>query len=174
MANPIFNSCLGRQSLRTGSIIAGAGAILLSIVFLILMYVLRFTPKTILFDWLPPWIVKIVIAFNMCMTILISAIMIVGAVKVSFPHHLHFEFNRTHKVAMPISEMFTFNSQRNHYLMLPWVVLGCMLVIGFLLSVIYTTVMFIINGYLINALVFAIVGLILVRKYKKNQLDLKL
>lgn len=75
---------------------------------------------------------------------------------------------------MPISEMFTFNLQRNHYLMLPWVVLGCMLVIGFLLSVIYTTVMFIINGYLMNALVFAIVGLILVRKYKKNQLDLKL
>lgn len=69
---------------------------------------------------------------------------------------------------MPISEMFTFNLQRNHYLMLPWVVLGCMLVIGFLLSVIYTTVMFIINGYLMNALVFAIVGLILVRKYKKK------
>lgn len=69
---------------------------------------------------------------------------------------------------MPISEMFTFNLQRNHYLMLPWVVLGCMLVIGFLLSVIYTTVMFIINGYLMNALVFAIVGLILVRKYKKT------
>lgn len=69
---------------------------------------------------------------------------------------------------MPISEMFTFNLQRNHYLMLPWVVLGCMLVIGFLLSVIYTTVMFIINGYLMNALVFAIVGLILVRKYKNK------
>lgn len=82
MANPIFKSCLGRQSLRTGSIVAGVGAILLSIVFLILMYVLRFTPRTILFDWLPAWIVKIVIAFNMCMTILISAIMIVGAIKV--------------------------------------------------------------------------------------------
>lgn len=135
MANPIFNSCLGRQSLRTGSVIAGVGAILLSIVFIILMFALRFKPKTILFDWLPPGIVKVIIAFNLCMTILISIIMIVGAVK------------------------------RNHYLMLPWVVLGCMLVIGFLLSVIYTTVMFCINGFFTNALIFAIVGLILVLIY---------
>lgn len=82
MANPIFNSCLGRQSLRTGSVIAGVGAILLSIVFIIMMFALRFKPKTILFDWLPPGIVKVIIAFNLCMTILISIIMIVGAVKV--------------------------------------------------------------------------------------------
>lgn len=72
------------------------------------------------------------------------------------------------------TNFFTFfkiriNFQRNHYLMLPWVVLGCMLVIGFFLSVIYTTVMFIINGFLINALVFAIVGLILVRKSNMNE-----
>lgn len=82
MANPIFNSCLGRQSLRTGSVVAGVGAILLSIIFIVCLFVLRFQPKTILFDWLPPGIVKVIIAFNLCMTILISIIMIVGAVKV--------------------------------------------------------------------------------------------
>lgn len=84
MAKPIFNTCICRQSLRTGSIIAGVGAILLSILFIIAMFVLRFKPKTILIDTLPPLIVKIIIAFNLCMTILISIIMIVGAMKVGF------------------------------------------------------------------------------------------
>lgn len=94
MANPIFNSCLGRQSLRTGSVVAGVGAILLSIVFIICMFVLRFKPKTILFDWLPPGIVKVIIAFNLCMTILISIIMIVGALKVTNENFKIYTFNQ--------------------------------------------------------------------------------
>lgn len=83
MANPILKSCCRCQTLKTGSIIAGVGAILLSIVAIIIMFTVRVTYRTILFDWLPPWIVKIVIGFNLCMTILISIIMIVGAIKVS-------------------------------------------------------------------------------------------
>lgn len=83
MANPILNSCCRCQTLKTGSIIAGVGAILLSIVAIIIMFTVRVTYRTILFDWLPPWIVKIVIGFNLCMTILISIIMIIGAMKVS-------------------------------------------------------------------------------------------
>ncbi|XP_055319302.1 uncharacterized protein LOC129576991 [Sitodiplosis mosellana] len=130
MANPIFRSCCNCQSLRTGSVIAGVAAILLSIVSIIIMFTVRLQYKTIFLDWLPPWIVKIVIGFNLCMTILISIIMIVGAIK------------------------------RNHYLMLPWVVLGAMLVVGLLLSVIYTGVMFIIDGHIITAVVWFIGGLI--------------
>lgn len=130
MANPIFTSCCRCQSLRTGSIIAGVGAILLSIVSIIIAFTARATYRTIFFDWLPPWIVKIIIVFNLCMTILISAIMIVGAMK------------------------------RNHYLMLPWVVLGCMLIVGFLLSIIYTGVMFIIDGLIITAVVLLILGIL--------------
>lgn len=83
MANPILNSCCRCQSLRTGSIIAGVCAILLSIVAIVVMLTVPLTYRTIFLDWLPPWIVKIIIAFNLGMTILISIIMIVGAVKVS-------------------------------------------------------------------------------------------
>lgn len=55
--------------------------------------------------------------------------------------------------------------QRNHYLMLPWVVLGAMLVVGLLISVIYNGVKFIIDGYLITALVWFILGLLCCGKY---------
>lgn len=49
--------------------------------------------------------------------------------------------------------------------MLPWVVLGAILVVGLLLSVIYTGVMFIIDGYIITAVVWFIGGLIFCGKY---------
>ncbi|XP_031632420.1 uncharacterized protein LOC116346484 [Contarinia nasturtii] len=130
MANPIFQSCCSCQTLRIGSVIAGVAAILLSIVSLIIMFTVRVTYRTIFLDWLPPNIVRIIIAFNLLMTILISAIMLVGALK------------------------------RNHYLMLPWVVLGAMLVVGLLLSVIYTGFMFIIDGFVMTAIVWIILGLI--------------
>lgn len=84
MANPIFQSCCNCQTLRTGSVIAGVAAILLSVAWIIVMFTVRVTYRTIFLDWLPPWIVKIVIGFNLCMTILISIIMIVGALKVRF------------------------------------------------------------------------------------------
>lgn len=48
--------------------------------------------------------------------------------------------------------------------MLPWVVLGFMLVIGMLLSVIYTGVMYIIDGFVLWAVIWLIVGLIVVGK----------
>lgn len=156
MANPILSSCCRCQSLRTGSIIAGVGAILLSIVFLIVMLTVRVTFRTILFDWLPKWIVQIVIGFNLCMTILISIIMIVGVIKVS---------NLSSTISTWVKyKIFNFFIQRNHYLMLPWVVLGFMLVIGMLLSVIYTGVMYIIDGFVLWAVIWLIVGLIVVGK----------
>lgn len=49
--------------------------------------------------------------------------------------------------------------------MLPWVVLGAILVIGLLLSVIYTGVMFIIDGLIITAVVWFILGLIFCGNY---------
>lgn len=88
MGNPIFQSCCNCQTLRIGSVIAGAAAILLSIVSLIVMFTVRVAYRSIFFDWLPPYIVKIIIAFNLLMTILISAIMIVGALKVCYKLHI--------------------------------------------------------------------------------------
>lgn len=157
MANPIFTSCCRCQSLRTGSIIAGVGAILLSIVSIIIAFTARATYRTIFFDWLPPWIVKIIIVFNLCMTILISAIMIVGAMKVSWYQILQ---NKRKEILTFFLSENQFISQRNHYLMLPWVVLGCMLIVGFLLSIIYTGVMFIIDGLIMTAVVLLILGIL--------------
>lgn len=64
--------------------------------------------------------------------------------------------------------------------MLPWVVLGAMLVVGLLLSVIYTGVVFIIDGLLITSLVWFIIGLIVcgnnlifVSDFKKISFDSK-
>lgn len=82
MAGPVVNSCCRCIPLRTGSIITGIASILMSIILIIIVLTVRAHFKTILFDFLPPSVVKIVIVFNLCMTILISAIMIVGAVKV--------------------------------------------------------------------------------------------
>jgi len=64
------------------------------------------------------------------MTILISTLMIVGVVK------------------------------RNHYLMMPWVVLGIMIAVGLLISVIYTAVVLFIEGFVLTGVLWLIFGLI--------------
>lgn len=92
MAKPLLNSCCRCLPLRTGSIITGIASILMSIVTIIIVLMVRAHFKTILFDFLPPSVVRIVIVFNLCMTILISAIMVVGAVKVKT--HFIFRFFR--------------------------------------------------------------------------------
>ena len=83
MAGPIFNTCCGCQSLRTGSIISGILAILLSIASIVVMFVTDVEFKTIVLDWLPSNVVKIILVLNLVMTILISIVMIVGVLKVS-------------------------------------------------------------------------------------------
>jgi len=50
--------------------------------------------------------------------------------------------------------------QRNHYLMVPWVVLGIMIAIGLLISVIYTAVVFFIDGFVLTGVLWLIFGLI--------------
>lgn len=49
--------------------------------------------------------------------------------------------------------------------MLPWVVLGVMLIVGFLISVIYNGVKFLIDGFLITGLVWLILGPLCCGKY---------
>lgn len=99
------------------------------------MFVARLDFKTIVLDFLPSSVVKIILAVNLCMTVLICGLLIVGVLK------------------------------RNHYLMLPWVVLGIMLAFGLLISVIYTTVMFLIDGFVLVGLLFLLGGLICVAIY---------
>uniref|UniRef100_A0A1B0A662 Uncharacterized protein n=1 Tax=Glossina pallidipes TaxID=7398 RepID=A0A1B0A662_GLOPL len=45
-------------------------------------------------------------------------------------------------------------STRNHYLMMPWVVLGIMIAIGLLVSVIYTAVVFFIDGFVLTGVLW--------------------
>ncbi|XP_055701525.1 uncharacterized protein LOC129800852 [Phlebotomus papatasi] len=135
MAGPILKTCCLCQSLRTGSIISGVCGILLAIASLIVMFVARVEFKTIVIDWLPSSVVKIILAINLCMTILICLLMIVGVLK------------------------------RNHYLMLPWVVLGIVLAVGLLVSVIYTSVVFFIDGLVLAGVLWLIFGLLSVVVY---------
>ncbi|XP_073824757.1 uncharacterized protein [Musca autumnalis] len=129
MANPPLNSCCFCTSTRNGSIISGLLAIVLSIITIVVIFTTRVAFKTIFFD-LDTDIVKIILVINLCMTILISTLMIVGVIK------------------------------RNHYLMMPWVVLGIMIAIGLLVSVIYTAVVFFIDGYVLSGVLWLVFGLI--------------
>ena len=83
MAGPLVNSCCGCQSLRTGSLISGILGIILAIISLIVMFLVRVDFKTIIFDFLPSSVVKIILAVNLCMTMLICLLMIIGVLKVS-------------------------------------------------------------------------------------------
>lgn len=54
--------------------------------------------------------------------------------------------------------------QRNMYLMLPWVVLGLVLAIGLLISVIYTSIVFFIDGDTYNGIFSLVFGIIFLCK----------
>lgn len=58
-----------------------------------------------------------------------------------------------------------FFPQRNHFLMLPWVILGFMLIISLVISIIYTTVVFFIDGYILAGVLWIIIGTICVCEY---------
>lgn len=164
MAGPVLKSCCKCFPLRTGSIITGALCILLSIVTIILVLTLRVAFKTFFFDWLPASVVKIVIVFNLCMTIVISLVMIVGAIKVNnYRKKIMMNKNQRNKKTFSFYKL-----QRNYYLMLPWVVLGFMLIISLLISVIYNGVVFIIDGELLTAIVWLLLGLLLTGKFFEN------
>ncbi|XP_062544736.1 uncharacterized protein LOC134211654 [Armigeres subalbatus] len=135
MAEPLVASCCRCYSLRTGSLISGAMGIILSIISIIVIFTTRVEFKTILMDWLPQNVVKIIFVLNLCMTILISLLMILGVLK------------------------------KNHYLMMPWVILGIMLVIGLLISVIYTAVVYFIDGFVLGGTLWIVIGLISVVIY---------
>lgn len=132
---PMLNSCCGSWSLKTGSIVSGVLGILIGALTLIYILVANVKMKTIVIDTLPPDVVKIILALNLIMTMLISALLIVGVLK------------------------------RNKFMMLPWVILGIMLAIGALISVIYTTVIMFIGKHVLTGVIWLICGLIFVAIY---------
>lgn len=82
MAGPLVKTCCLCQSLRMGSIVSGVTGILLAIATLVLIFTVHLEFKTIFFDYFPSWVVKIILAINLCMTIFISTLLIIGAYKV--------------------------------------------------------------------------------------------
>ncbi|XP_076170908.1 uncharacterized protein LOC143148454 [Ptiloglossa arizonensis] len=130
-----LSTCCGCYSLKVGTIFTGILGIVLSILSLVMIFTLNVEWKTILIDVLDQSIVKIIFAINLCMTILISLLLIVGALK------------------------------KNTFMMLPWVVLGLILAVGLLVSVIYTSIMFFVNHEVMNGALWLVVGLITILIY---------
>lgn len=126
----LLKSCCFCGSLRTGTLVAGVAGIILAIIGIIVILTVPVQFKTIVLDWLPESVVKIIMIVNFAMTILISILLIVGTIK------------------------------RNMYLMIPWVLLGIMLAIGLLVSVIYTSVVFFLHDDNLNGSLFLVIGLI--------------
>ncbi|EZA51506.1 hypothetical protein X777_09850 [Ooceraea biroi] len=102
---------------------------------LILIFTANVEWKTIIVDVLDKTAVKIIFAINLCMTILISTLLLVGVIR------------------------------KNTFMMLPWVVLGIMLAVALLVSVLYTAIMFFIHHEVINGVLWLILGLMAVVFY---------
>lgn len=120
--------CCG--SLRTGTLVAGVAGIIVAIIGIIVILTVNVDLKTIVFDWLPKWIVQIIIVVNFVMTIIISTLLIIGTVK------------------------------RNMYLMLPWIALGFLVAIGLLVSIIMTSINFFWNDDTLSGVLWLVVGLL--------------
>ncbi|XP_070525477.1 uncharacterized protein [Cardiocondyla obscurior] len=130
-----LTTCCRCCSLKTGTIFSGVCGIILAVISLILIFTANVEWKTIIIDILDKTAVKIIFAINLCMTILISTLLIIGALR------------------------------KNTFMMLPWVVLGLMLVIGLLVSILYTAIMFFVNSEVLNGILWLIFGLIAVLIY---------
>ncbi|XP_072743593.1 uncharacterized protein [Anoplolepis gracilipes] len=130
-----LTTCCRYCSLKTGTIFSGVCGIVLAIISLILIFTANVEWKTIIIDILDKTAVKIIFAINLCMTILISTLLIIGALR------------------------------KNTFMMLPWVVLGIMLAVGLLVSVLYTAIMFFINHEVINGILWLVFGLLAVVIY---------
>ena len=115
--------------MRTGTIIIGILDIILSIITLVLIFVLNVEWKTILID-VDQDVVKIIYAINLCMTIFIAILLLIGVFK------------------------------RNTFMMLPWVVLGLILEVALLISIIYTAIMFFVNQDVISGVLWLVGGFI--------------
>ncbi|CAH0564450.1 unnamed protein product [Brassicogethes aeneus] len=120
--------CCG--SLRLGTLVAGISGIILAIIGIIVILLVNVDLKTIVLDWLPKWIVQIIIVINLVMTIIISSLLIAGTLK------------------------------RNMYLMAPWIILGFMLAIGLLVSILRTSINFYIEHDNLNGSLWLVLGLI--------------
>ncbi|KAL6263205.1 hypothetical protein P5V15_006005 [Pogonomyrmex californicus] len=76
-----LTTCCRCCSLKTGTIFSGVCGIVLAVISLILIFTANVEWKTIIIDILDKTAVKIIFAINLCMTILISTLLIIGAIR---------------------------------------------------------------------------------------------
>ncbi|XP_073974363.1 uncharacterized protein [Rhodnius prolixus] len=131
---PVLDTCCG-LSLKFGTIVSGILGMLIGAATLITVLLTNVKMRTILIDTLPSEIVKIILAINLVMTIFISLLLVIGAIK------------------------------RNKWLMLPWVILAIMLAIGLAISIIYTAVVFFAHEEILSGFLWLIFGLLCVVIY---------
>ncbi|XP_050540100.1 uncharacterized protein LOC126904845 isoform X1 [Daktulosphaira vitifoliae] len=132
---PLSNSCMG-FSLKTGAITSGVYGIVIAIITLIVILVnedLRI--QTIIVDFLPKSVVRIIVAINLIMTIVICSILLAGVF------------------------------MRKKILMLPWIVLTILLCIGLVISILYTAIDYLIHSYYITSVLVLVIGLLFVCLY---------
>lgn len=121
--------------LKTGAIISGVYGIVIAIITLIVLLTSDIKIQTIVIDFLPKSVVQIIVAINLLMTILISSLLLAGIF------------------------------MRKKILMLPWIVLTIMLCIGLVISVIYTSIDFLIHKFYITSIGVLVIGLLCVCVY---------
>ncbi|XP_026806711.1 uncharacterized protein LOC113549553 [Rhopalosiphum maidis] len=121
--------------LKTGAIISGVYGIVIAIVTVILILVKDIKIQTIVIDFLPKSVVQIIVIINLLMTVLISLLLLAGIF------------------------------MRKKILMLPWIVLTIMLCIGLVISVIYTSIDFLIHKFYFTSFGVLVVGLLFVCVY---------
>ncbi|XP_022159978.1 uncharacterized protein LOC111026244 [Myzus persicae] len=131
---PLVTSCLGCP-LKTGALISGFYGIVIAIFALIMILTNDIKIQTIIIDFLPKTVVKIIVVINLLMTVLISTVLLVGIF------------------------------MRKKILMLPWIVLTIMLCIGLVISVIYTTIDFLIHKFYFTSIMVLVIGMLCVGVY---------
>ncbi|XP_015591259.1 uncharacterized protein LOC107265884 [Cephus cinctus] len=130
-----LKTCCCCIPLKEGTITIGILGIILSVINIITLFTTNIRNRIILIEYLDKSVVVIILTINLIMTILISTLLIIGAIK------------------------------RNIYLMLPWVILGIMCVVGLVGSVLYTVIMLYIQSKVLDGSLYLLFGILAIVIY---------
>lgn len=129
-----LDSCCGCISLKNGSLITGILSMVAAALTMIYIIFTKDKLHTILID-LPQTTIKIILVFNLFMTIVISGVLVLGVLK-----------------------------ERKFFLVV-WIVLGIMLIISWLISVVYWGFYYLFNHQYLESVVWFIIGIVISALY---------
>lgn len=175
-----LKSCCGCYSLKSGTIIAGALGILLSIASIVVILTTKIDFKTIVREFFK---YEFMMIFMASLSLFLFVDFRWYYSKRYSQNHSHSQSvhdnnsviafdswcdNREWKceeISTKILNFISYDKQKNHYLFLPWIILGIMLCIGLLVDVIYTSVVFFIDGFTTSGFLWLAFGLLAVGKF---------